>query len=62
MCNCIIYDLKVAGGVAAGQSFLNCARKESQEEASVPEEYLDRLRPVGMLRYDCIALFCTLPI
>jgi len=44
-------DQMVAGGLAAGQSVMDCARKESQEEASVPDHILCKLKPVGSISY-----------
>lgn len=48
--------LQVAGGLAAGQTAFDCARKECLEEASVSEELIAQLRPVSAVR--CV-LHCS---
>ncbi|KAK2175407.1 hypothetical protein NP493_734g01026 [Ridgeia piscesae] len=44
-------DQMVAGGLASGLSVMQCAYKECQEEASVPDELLKKLKPVGCMSY-----------
>ncbi len=39
-----------AGGLSSGLGIMECARKECQEEASVPDHILDNLKPVGCVR------------
>ena len=49
-CSRIFLNPQVAGGLASGQSIMDCARKECQEEASVPENLIQQLKPVGCVR------------
>ena len=42
---------QAAGGLASGLTVMQCAWKECQEEASVPDELLKKLKPVGCIRY-----------
>lgn len=42
--------LKCAGGLAANLEIIECVKKECQEEASVPDEILDHLKFVGVIR------------
>ncbi|KAF7256676.1 hypothetical protein EG68_06273 [Paragonimus skrjabini miyazakii] len=44
-------DNMAAGGLTYGLDVLECARKECQEEASVPEKLLGPLTPVSRLSY-----------
>ncbi|GFO42835.1 nudix hydrolase 20, chloroplastic [Plakobranchus ocellatus] len=44
-------DRICAGGLAAGMGILECAKKECQEEASVSDKLLERLKPVGCVSY-----------
>ena len=46
----LLLYFKVAGGLASGQSVMDCAYKESEEEASVPEHILKNLKPCGTVR------------
>ncbi|CAH1782235.1 unnamed protein product [Owenia fusiformis] len=46
-----LLDNIIAGGIEAGRGFLETARKESQEEASVPDELLGNLKPAGCVSY-----------
>lgn len=41
---------QVAGGLSSGLGFRECAEKECQEEASVPEKYLKNLKSTGTVR------------
>ncbi|XP_062575982.1 uncharacterized protein LOC134237855 [Saccostrea cucullata] len=44
-----LLDQMVAGGLSSGLGFRECAEKECQEEASVPEKYLKILKSVGTM-------------
>ncbi|XP_074661796.1 uncharacterized protein LOC141914470 [Tubulanus polymorphus] len=44
-------DQMVAGGLTAGLTVLDCARKECGEEASIPEQFLNKLKHVGCVSY-----------
>ena len=46
----LFHLFQVAGGLASGQSVMDCAYKESAEEASVPEHILKKLKPCGTVR------------
>ncbi|GFO27540.1 nudix hydrolase 20, chloroplastic-like, partial [Plakobranchus ocellatus] len=46
-----MFDNMCAGGLAAGMGILECAKKECQEEASVSDKLLERLKPVGCVSY-----------
>lgn len=46
-----MFDNMCAGGLPAGMDVMDCARKECQEEASVSDKLLDRLKPVGCISY-----------
>ncbi|KAK3780849.1 hypothetical protein RRG08_059490 [Elysia crispata] len=46
-----MFDNMCAGGLPAGMGVLECARKECQEEASVSDKLLERLKPVGCISY-----------
>ncbi|VDO92467.1 unnamed protein product [Schistosoma margrebowiei] len=41
---------KAAGGLTYGLDVMECARKECQEEASVPEHMLGKLTLVNQIR------------
>jgi len=47
----IIISPQCAGGLASGLGVLECARKECKEEASVDDETLKKLKPVGAVRF-----------
>ncbi|KAI0219601.1 Nudix hydrolase 20, chloroplastic [Lamellibrachia satsuma] len=42
---------QAAGGLASGLTVMQCAWKECQEEASVPDELLKKLKPGGCISY-----------
>ncbi|CAL8070974.1 unnamed protein product [Calicophoron daubneyi] len=44
-------DNMAAGGLSVGMDVIECAIKECQEEASIPIEFFDSLKPVGRLSY-----------
>ena len=46
-----LLDQMAAGGVAAGDSIDRTARKEAEEEASLPPAALDRLTRTGLVSY-----------
>ncbi|XP_052679663.1 uncharacterized protein LOC128160390 [Crassostrea angulata] len=46
-----LLDQFVAGGLSSGLGFRECAEKECQEEASVPEKYLKNLKSTGTVSY-----------
>ena len=46
-----LLDQMAAGGLPASTTFLENARKEAQEEASLPSDVLDSLRPAGCVSY-----------
>ena len=46
-----LLDQMAAGGVAAGDSIDRTARKEAEEEASLPPDALDRLTRTGLVSY-----------
>ena len=49
---------KVAGGLASGQSIMECARKECEEEASITDPaILDKLVNVGTVRFVSTIIF-----
>ena len=43
-------SMKVAGGLKSGESVLECAKRECQEEASIPDDILENIKPVGCVR------------
>ena len=45
------FDQMVAGGQPSGIDFGENVRKECEEEASLPPEVIDRIRPAGMVCY-----------
>ncbi|XP_076448357.1 uncharacterized protein LOC143285055 [Babylonia areolata] len=46
-----MYDNLCAGGLPAGMGVKECAWKECQEEASIDEELLEEMKPVGTISY-----------
>lgn len=44
-------DNMVAGGLSSGLGLMECMRKECQEEASVPDNLLEKIIPVGHVSY-----------
>ncbi|XP_064633209.1 uncharacterized protein LOC135491343 isoform X2 [Lineus longissimus] len=46
-----LLDNMAAGGITSGDTVMVTARKECREEASVPDEILDRLKPAGVISY-----------
>ena len=49
--NYLLYVLRqAAGGLSAGESIMEAARRECQEEASVPDHILDGLKHSGCIR------------
>ncbi|XP_013384003.1 uncharacterized protein YJR142W isoform X1 [Lingula anatina] len=44
-------DNLAAGGLSSKHNIMECARSECQEEASVPNNLLDNLKPVGTVSY-----------
>ena len=42
--------MKAAGGLSSGEVTMECAKRECQEEASVPDELLKNIKPVGCVR------------
>lgn len=46
-------DQMVAGGQPLGLTIAENLRKEAQEEASIPEELIDKAVPVGAITYCC---------
>lgn len=43
--------MQAAGGLNADMSILDNAKNECREEASVPEKFLNKLKPVGSVRF-----------
>ena len=46
----VFFLLQAAGGIPSGMSVLESCKNECREEASVPEKYLEKLKPVGTVR------------
>ncbi|XP_035228952.1 nudix hydrolase 24, chloroplastic-like isoform X2 [Stegodyphus dumicola] len=44
-------DNMVSGGFAVGMTILECVRKEAQEEASLPDDLLNAMIPVGTVSF-----------
>ena len=55
-CLCCDYNinfflsLKVAGGIASGETIKEAVIKECEEEANLPEHWFDRMKPAGCVR------------
>ena len=49
--NSLLYlFIKAAGGLSSGEVIVECAKRECQEEASVPDELLKNIKSAGCVR------------
>ena len=46
----IFLSLKVAGGIASGETIKDAVIKECEEEANLPQHWFDRMKPAGCVR------------
>jgi len=46
-----MWDCMVAGAQPSGYTFTETAQKECEEEAAIPQELLNKLKPVGIVSY-----------
>ncbi len=54
MCGSCCVLFQAAGGLSSDNSILETAKAECKQEASVPDEILKKLKPVGTVRWDRI--------